>query len=88
MFDETFEALEAFGVFELFVDEKLSVALARGPGGDVGVVAFASTNDGSKEGDGAFLGFGFESLQNGVFGLGNDGFTGDWAVLNPYFGKE
>jgi hypothetical protein len=51
---ESFEALEAFDVFPLHVDEEAGIAVAAGPVGDFGVESFAAADDGGEDGDGAF----------------------------------
>ena len=52
---EAFEALEAFGLDELFVDEESGESLLERPLGDFGVEAFARADDRREQGNRALL---------------------------------
>ena len=52
---ETFEAGEALGVLELFVNEQAGEALFERPLGDLGVETFFAADERGQQGDRAFL---------------------------------
>ena len=85
---ESLEALEAFDVFPLHVDEEAGVAVAAGPIGDFGVEAFAAADDGGEDGDGAFGEVLADCFGDGLLGLRDDGDAGLRAVLDAEFGEE
>ena len=69
VFLEAGEALKAIDGFPLLIDEETGVAMTSGPLGDIGVVAFAATNDGGEEGGVAGAKVGAERFENGVLRL-------------------